>query len=180
MSGTFTRQALMLFGRHPGDRLLNSLHDGEIGERRRKRLLVHLERCPGCRSRAIQIKKDWEYLAGLNSAYQQPVSESDLLSKLRASIQTWNTSHSAALASTKQPVVDEAEAARRIEAVLRIYLGNHAAAAVIKGNDELQMPGQGSLALRLLLGEKSARAIEAKLRRIAGRVVENAGGSSTL
>ena len=79
-----------------------------------------------------------------------------------------------------QPAVNETEAARRIEAVLGIYLGKRAAAAAIKGNEELQIPGQGSLALRLLLGEKSATAIKTKLRRITGRGAEDAGGSTIL
>jgi hypothetical protein len=175
MTGISGWQAIEVFRRHPSDRLLIALHDGELPEGKRVRALLHLERCTSCRLRSSQIGLDWCRLLELNSSDLAGlnITGQEIAARVQSVIHDWSKEH---------PV--RTEAARRIENVLGVYLGKRAAAALLQERGASQDPVQDALAsagstLRILLGNKSAAAIEAKLLQITGRTPESAGGSST-
>jgi hypothetical protein len=167
-------QAIELFRRHPSDRRLAALHDGQIQEGQRARAQRHLDRCPACRLRAERIGRDLAILADVNFAEAKNLSidEQALVAGVQDSIRSWRAEY-----------LNRTEVTRRIEDVLGVYLGKRAAAALMQCGSVLQDSGQDSLAnagstLRVLLGEKSARAVEARLLRIIKQVPESAGKSS--
>lgn len=142
------------FRRHPSERLLISLHDGEISRWCRRRIERHLQKCSNCKERIARINRDWAYLSKLNGVVAPEVPENGLVESVHASIAV---------------SADPAAMARRMEAVLEVYLGKRAAAALLKG--ERTDSAQDGIAkaesmLRILLGNRSAAAIESKLLRI--------------
>jgi hypothetical protein len=168
-------QAVELFRRHPSDRMLIALHDGQISEGRSARLRRHLDKCPTCRTRSSQIQCDWDLLAKVNSAENRilSIAEQALVSRVHDSIRDWKTEHP-----------DWTDTEHRMEHVLGVYLGKRAAAALVQGSNALQDPGQDHLAsagstLRILLGKKSAVAIESTLLRIMGQASESTSESSS-
>ncbi len=45
---------------YPSDGQLLSLRDGELSNERRMSIQAHLNQCPRCRERAVQIARDWK------------------------------------------------------------------------------------------------------------------------
>jgi hypothetical protein len=173
MIGMSIWDAIEIFRRHPSNRILTALHDGVLPERKRVRTQSHLDQCASCRLQASRIDQDWDQLVELNSAdwADMKFAEQETIARVQASIHAWSAGH---------PV--PAEAARRIEDVLGIYLGRRAAAALSQERGASQDSVRDALAsagstLGILLGKKGATAIESKLLRILGRAPGSAGRS---
>jgi hypothetical protein len=168
---------------HPGDSLLVSLHDNELSPSRRSRVLTHLKKCRHCRDRLMQIDLDWRQLEELRlAANRQPLSDTELISGIQASIHACSE-------ATPQPASQEdlekvqAETNCNVAAALGVYIGRRAADAMVRANGTSLFSNRKNLAsaqstLRILIGRKSAAAIETKLHRIMNRMPESAGRSS--
>jgi hypothetical protein len=181
----FFRHLINWFHRHPGESVLLSLHDNEASPARRSRILAHLKQCPSCQDRLTQIEENWKRLKEWKSAASEnsALSEKELASKIQASIHAWSEANRPASTSRENLATIKAEANRQIAAVLGVYLGRRAADALLRTNNTLQFSAKEELAgaqsaLRILIGRKSATAIEMKLHRIMNRMPESAGRSS--
>ncbi len=143
---------------HPGERLLIAYHDGEVSDKVRARIHDHLQRCFECQSKAAQISQEWTHLSALNAAIETGISKAELAESMQNTIRM-------------APGSDDAR--KQMAAVLEVYLGKRAAAAVLTGQvapgahayDGLE---SADALLRTLLGKKSAKAIESRLVRIKG------------
>jgi hypothetical protein len=167
------------FRRHPGESQLVSLNDNEIPPSLRSKILAHLKQCRRCQDRLMQIEQDWKKLEQLRSTSinNASLSEEDLVSNIQASIHAWGEANQPASASRRTRSLDEAAA------VLGVYLGRRAADAMLQASGTSQPTNKENLAsaqsaLRILIGRRSATAIEMKLHRIMRRIPESAGGSS--
>jgi anti-sigma factor RsiW len=161
------------YWRHPSERLLLLLRDGEIPDRHRFRIQAHLKHCPECQSRAAQIDQDWKYLAELNAAAtaDPAFSEEEQIKTIRASIHAWSSINFPDFSAQTKPQFAQTETGMQIEAVLGVYIGQRAAAALLRMGEASQDSKPESIAnaesiLGTLLGRKGATAVKAKLLRI--------------
>jgi anti-sigma factor RsiW len=185
MFGAFVRRMTTLYWGHPSDSLLLSLHDGEISDKRRGRLEAHLNRCPRCQARAARMAQDWRDFAELTLAADAgPASaEEELITKIQSSIHAWSAANLPASSQPEAQAFAQTETGRQVAAVLGVYLGQRAAAALLHAGGTAQISKQQSVAqfgstLRVLLGRQSARAVEKKLLRIMSQLPDSAGGPS--
>jgi hypothetical protein len=177
------QQLIERFRQHPGESLLISLHDNETSPSQRSQILTHLKQCPRCQDRLSRIEQDWKQLEELRLAAGTSVSlsETELASKIQESIHKWSEANRPASAARETLPISKAEAERQIADVLGVYLGRRAADAILHAGQTTQFSNKDSLAgacsaLRILIGRKSATAIEMKLHRIMSRMPESAGG----
>ena len=173
------------FQRHPGESLLISLHDNEISPSRRPRILAHLKRCPLCQDRFAKIMHDWNQLEKLKSAASESssLSEDGLVSKIQGSIHAWNETNQPPSFSQENQTLSRAEVEHPIAAVLGVYIGRRAANAMLHASGTTEFSNMENLAgagspLQILIGRKSAAAVESKIHRILSRLAESPGGSS--
>lgn len=165
MLGMILVEVLEFARRHPSDRVLTAMRDGALPDRQLTRVLAHMDRCTACRLRAGRISLEWDELVELNSAGTEDskAAEQELVARIQAAVRAWNDG---------QPA--QANASRKIEDVLGVYLGKRAAAALLHEraavDDSLQdIIGSAGSTLRILLGKKSTTVIESKLLKIIGR-----------
>jgi hypothetical protein len=169
---------------HPSDTQLLSLQDGTIPDKRFARTRTHLMRCARCRKRAAQITEDWKSIATLNAAVN-PVavfSEEEMMAHIRASMHAWSAANRAASPAQGMPELVQTDASRQIAAILETYLGRRAALTLLRTSkttpsSEQVSPAEVWLALRVLLGRKSAAAVGDKLLRIVEHSPKSVGRS---
>jgi hypothetical protein len=167
---------------HPNEGRLLSLQDGTISGKRQARIRAHIQRCPRCRARAEKIAEEWTHVSALHLAadFNPAFSEEELVKKVRASIHAWSAASLPALSPQAMQAFAQTEAGRQVAAVLGAYLGQRAASALLRTGEPSPISEQANLAdagstLRILLGRKSAAAVEEKLLRIAGRIPKSIG-----
>ncbi len=171
----FALQILHWFHRHPGDAQLLSFLDGELSKKRRASAMKHLKNCDSCHARLAQIEKEWNYFGELNAASSaEPLfSKKDLILKIRSAI-------SAGPEAPRLPASPgTAETDRRLAAVLGIYLGRRATAAILSeepsSSSRRERLAGAEAALSTLLGRKGFAAVETRLLNIMNP--KSAGGS---
>jgi hypothetical protein len=167
---------------HPSEGRLLSLNDETIPEERQALIREHVQRCPRCRAQATKIAEDWKNLAQMHSAvdFNPAFSEQELANKIQASIHAWSEVNRPASSPQAMRAFAQTEAGRQVAAVLGTYLGQRAAASLLRtdtdapGSEQANLADAGST-LRILLGRKSAAVVEERLFRIAGRSPKSDG-----
>jgi anti-sigma factor RsiW len=161
------------FGGHPSDGRLFSLRDGALSDRQRACVTEHLKKCDRCRAKTAQMEREWKRFAELSavSNIKSSIEENELLAKIRSDIRAWSNANPSPLSSLPANDFEKTETGHKVAAVLSIYLGNRAAAALLQTNETPERERAGKLigaerTLSILLGRKCAAAIDLKLRRI--------------
>jgi hypothetical protein len=170
---------------HPSDRRLLTLQDGATHDARCKRTQAHLIRCPRCRERAAHIAEDWSSIAKLNAGENARTvfPEEAMVINIRASMHSWSIANPAPPSTQEMQEFAQTDAGRQVAAILETYLGRRAASALLCKAGSSPAPEQRSLAevwpaIRILLGQKSAAAVEEKLLSRAAHFLKSAGRSS--
>ena len=185
MPGRISFSLIAWLSRHPSEKLLLALHDGELSAGLRARTLSHIEKCGACRLRFDRMEQSWALLAASHEAAAgtSPLGEELLLSRIRDSIHTWSAANLASPRSRDAVAFSESEDGRLMGLVLGIYLGRRAAAGLL-GAGYAMPPSRreclfraGSI-LSALLGGKGAMAVEAQLLRMMDRLPESGAQSS--
>jgi len=175
MLGPFAGRAKTWFRIHPGRGVLLSLQHGELSGKRRVRTLSHLEACSRCRARAARIEQEWKRFAELAAAeaINPGFKEEELIARIQDSIRAWSEAN---VTPSQAQTLSEAEARCQLEALLEVYLGKRAAAALVGTLGASPSSRQETLAaadsaLAALLGRKGATAVSARLQRIMAQAL---------
>jgi anti-sigma factor RsiW len=155
----FAWRFLQWFYQHPGDSQILSFLHGELPDERRSFMVKHLDQCHRCHTRLMQLEQEWKHFAELNTASTATSSleEKELIAKIQDALHDRPKSG---------PEMD-----RQLAAVLKIYLGQRAATALLQPGETAAASQQERLAgaeaaLLTLLGRKGFAAVEMKLLKI--------------
>ncbi|HYK89448.1 MAG TPA: hypothetical protein VE398_11805 [Acidobacteriota bacterium] len=166
---------------HPADNVLVMLNDAELRDKSRERSLSHLENCGRCQERVSQIAHEWKIIAQVWRADADAAGADRELAEIQSTINSWITADGVPISQPSQPFA-QTPTGRQVSAVLGIYLGHRAAAALLEAGGAAPRSRQQYLmaadtALTALLGRKGAAAVGAKLLRIMDQFSESVAQS---
>ena len=155
-----------IFFLHPRTNVLQSFIDGELSNLRRRRLLGHLKNCPTCRLEAQQLEADFAQVVALDreSISEQGAGLNEGLARLESRMRFLNFSAPTECLDLHGYSLARGELRDRVFSELEMYLGSHAAMALVEKLGSSDTAGfRGALEAECLLAAFLGRHVAAKI-----------------
>jgi len=155
-----------IFFLHPSSNVLQSFIDGELSNLRQRRILRHLKSCASCRLEAQQLKADlaWFVAVDREGILEQDGELNDGLARLESRMHFLNFSASPETLGLHCYSLARGQLRDRVFSELEVYLGSHAATALLEKLGNSETAGfRGTLEAECLLAAFLGRDVAAKI-----------------